>query len=1418
MSSRRRHFHSFDAVGGEGTHRSSIPFKRHSTRLPRIPQHGMVAHHEPTAECYLCSECRHAHALEAVETQLSPFYHTHPSCHHHHPHHYVLSGPSRPEETPLDHERHIHHHRYSKKLVLVKNSDPSFRKTIILHRRGLRSLGLFLEEVSELMQYHIRKLYTVGGHKIDSVQSLLQCPGVLVCVGREPSHPSIVENFRKTSDDKLPKLSVRSRSGGLPAKKSVIHPNLESGNKVIRQSVSSDKSGPDGTDSPDNVNSCPPTGDGVREDDIEKRVRVNKDGSLSMEMKVRFRLQNDETLHWSTEVKKTTGRTCEYHQGNNNPYFPTYLESENISAVQSDEHFMSQHYQRHQEESHCPHCCGHCQDYEIWKNASAEESIQKPPGNETELRTQSTMSGKSNTSGKSTKSSASEDPHTGNAEERSERTLSEMSVRSVKSNESAISRKLNDETEETREATSAMSATSTSSARSKGSKRPDPPDATECVGSSDDINTEEQSGERPQSILSVKSAKSVKSSISAKSCRSKHGEQGEEKGPSSLSVKSVQSNVSAKSKGSNTSAKSNMSAPTDIEAEEKAAVNDQYEERPPSNTSTTSAKSLKSNASAVTPESCSDASEETNIECETEGESVSSLSVTSDISATSFKSKEEGTEMLQEANDEEETEQRPPSCLSAKSLQSHVSEISAERVPSALSAKSAKSRASNTSNKPKTYEVCACQANERNGEEETQERAQSEVSNRSGKSTNSAKSPKSKDHEEENISVHTENEERAPSNLSVRSGKSGNQSKRNVPNRINGDLNTKESGGSVTDKKTDKSSKYLHKSTEAHDFDLVPSSLPNASPTEVVNEWLKTLPAEGELDDVEEFNENHDGPKTVPATEEINRVDTVNNPTENSKGPVEGEAKKCVPNNDCETSKETTKEDNASTDADNASKVFNSSIQVMKVLLNPKLDRCNSLPEISPAYGRKLSSSARGFLDCLVKLQLIDRDPKNANEKNERYQELMGILQSLWLCDPPENEHALRKDDHHFADDDFNHTSSSGVDVNSGSTGSGNSSDGIKRGNDVNGDVSQTHATVDVFMKVQQVCEVETDADVQSTSVRKAEGMCEDKQKEVYPASTDSPREQSETPHSSNKSSRNFSEGQKLPEAETDSSENSNSESPLLIEREELAKMISQDDPAWVLTLLNKIEKQFMTHYIKAMNEFKARWNLGDNEQLDSMINELRAEVHKRIQVSIDRELWKIQTQKGQPRPPRETKSSVSTTQAEERRRKLKVNLKPSTDSHAEKSDDSATGTSYSDQRSENDDECCQCETCIKKKKTCRAPLQGDSMTTVPAATAIKCVSHPGNIHETQAAETLVEKVIVKALREVGEVHPGTEDISTFLMKADGSDATADEPLNGPTEEAESEDTEDSSEEKSKEDVAEGTMVQDEDTHVAGAT
>lgn len=165
MSS-NHNFQCFDAVEGEGSHKSSL-HKHHSSCLPRIPHHGMLAHHEPLEECYLCSEYRYAQALEALETQVLPLYHTSTPYQHHHPHQYVVRGPTRPEEAHSGHD-HIHHHRYNKRVMLVKNSDPSLRKTIILHRRSLRSFDLFLEELSELMQYHIRKLYTLEGCKVSS--------------------------------------------------------------------------------------------------------------------------------------------------------------------------------------------------------------------------------------------------------------------------------------------------------------------------------------------------------------------------------------------------------------------------------------------------------------------------------------------------------------------------------------------------------------------------------------------------------------------------------------------------------------------------------------------------------------------------------------------------------------------------------------------------------------------------------------------------------------------------------------------------------------------------------------------------------------------------------------------------------------------------------------------------------------------------------------------------------------------------------------------------------------------------------------------------------------------------------------------------------------------------------------------------
>lgn len=49
--------------------------------------------------------------------------------------------------------------------------------------------------------------------QIDSMQALLHCPSVLVCAGREPFKPIMMENLRKHSVEKLPGLTPRSVGG-----------------------------------------------------------------------------------------------------------------------------------------------------------------------------------------------------------------------------------------------------------------------------------------------------------------------------------------------------------------------------------------------------------------------------------------------------------------------------------------------------------------------------------------------------------------------------------------------------------------------------------------------------------------------------------------------------------------------------------------------------------------------------------------------------------------------------------------------------------------------------------------------------------------------------------------------------------------------------------------------------------------------------------------------------------------------------------------------------------------------------------------------------------------------------------------------------------------------------------------------------
>lgn len=154
---------------------------------------------------------------------------------------------------------------------------------------------------------------------------------------------------------------------GLETKKSIIHPRSDSSNRSTRFSLSSDKSYSNG------VSADPQARPAVMNEDIEKRVLVNKDGSLSVEMRVRFRLQSDETLQWSTQIQKRPSLTndcCPMTQAA--PHYLQQAQSETCSDPDSasyDPEAADYSTQQLPGGNHCP-CCYQRQEqqYDLWEN------------------------------------------------------------------------------------------------------------------------------------------------------------------------------------------------------------------------------------------------------------------------------------------------------------------------------------------------------------------------------------------------------------------------------------------------------------------------------------------------------------------------------------------------------------------------------------------------------------------------------------------------------------------------------------------------------------------------------------------------------------------------------------------------------------------------------------------------------------------------------------------------------------------------------------------------------------------------------------------------------------------------------------------------------------------------------------------
>ncbi|OCT79105.1 retinitis pigmentosa 1-like 1 protein [Xenopus laevis] len=1584
MAINHRRFKNFSALMDDLSHRVPLPFGVRTITTPRGTHSVNKLEQLVDGGSYICSDKKYVQPIAPSKPGRKM----------------VVQRPVPPasarKQSRQDEDEYTATHlqqvpRLRKKITLVKNGDPTVRRSIILNRTNGRNLKTFLEDASDLLQYTVRRMYTVDGRRIESIQAMSQVPSILICVGREPFKPIHLENASKSVAEKLPGLrshqavtsesmdNRRNVNFGLKAKKSVIHPRTASSGKS-RLSLSSEKSYPNGVNmSPLNSGygsfskACPHTksedsSQSLVNEDIEKRVHVNKDGSLSVEMKVRFRLLNEETLQWSTQIKKSSNvgkAKCEQlclcdedetlAKKDMNPEL--FSETDESFYPCDGESYSSKRNDEELEDICCAHCGLQCREYDIWKNPM-HVNQQQDCTNRGNWQTRSSVS-----------SSSSHNMRVISKQKTSidslQRTSSEEYTKHIVHRSSHYSE--TKEHEETRVTYSAVSQCTNCSGQS-------------TAASNREINTEnghkstgtrqrkaQSSSKTDTSLLNETVLEDFKGSINMKS-QSASIEEWSELSPSpsfsheinkdnqresALSQSPVRSSRSSHRKvkkrvsaeticgQSNLSLRMverqespSMSAPTNLlsisnvsceeiclsssttqllecnrtsndetdSVQEKVSV--QHSARMSlSDCEKCSTKSLchsiankkkkSSNASNEidTPSSpCSSINpkENDNIpvhaknipdQCEMASELQDSFSsIRSEVhevklqAQTSFQTVSSSTESMSCHGQEGGPVTKSPVCIDNQSLckpeddnmsgpaedrnaslinksrSSSISQSASSRhncvsYPKSGKPSSASSRVSSSCEKLSKRAESINNSSTNDGESQVSQQNTKQyiesgnVSNKGSdcehNSVFSPTPPKGKpSHRQRRSSAFKYScssecsdpakimngknpvcsRSTSPASQGILAGKVSRERKSSMKSN-----SAEEISSHKKRKDSSSSSKRIFKKESLDSgkisSELHPSALPNVTSEEVVHEWLRKIPSrtidvdyeveecstkgetQTEEPETDKSEEDRGAEKNVvkemqescqvqeETTDEANCTNDINNiPDTNTRNEDRKEdilLANTIEANDDKSAKTTV----PPCDEKTFPSTIHNSVQIMKALLRPlkesKFDRSNSLPEVSPSMGRRLSNSAKVLISCLVSLQLLNEGTTDCIEEsdisnNTKYTELLNILQDLWTKAPENKCLKNTKSGKNFSrEDEETPVSSSGVDVNSGSDGSGDGSitgggDSIgvvekadksklsKTSSDLDSKTNDSHLT-EITQATSGNLEVENgqcteedspacldEASTHLVDENMNEKMIEDNKSNMTESESTNDdhnknnvneeiTENIEHMAQSNDTMNILSQTEHSPESNESNTEESNGisshsdvQSTIISSSDsngkkdlKAKKQLNETDPIWALKLLRKIETEFMAHYVDAMNEFKVRWNLENDENLDDMIAELKSDVGQRIQKSIANELNKIKSRTGQkmPRPPDDRSRRRSSLQAEERRKILQTMHKRSAMqlANGDKNKDFGTNDTSSETDEEeltfsaslgndvnglpDDDEFCPCETCIKKKK-----------------------------------------------------------------------------------------------------------------------
>ncbi|XP_068604362.1 microtubule-associated protein futsch-like [Brachionichthys hirsutus] len=330
-----RTFKTFDALLDSLSKKVPLPFGVRNITTPR-GVHAIHALNElEDGKSYICSDTRKVKPINLAHARkkLPPWYHARP----------VSARRWTVQEAKFFPGQNLHKKEWAvvrvpKRLQVFCNGNPNVKYSVMTRKRTTPTFESVLGYISELIQVHVVKLHTTDGKRVDGLPGLILCSGIVVAAGREPFRPanynvekSPVPATLPTNQSSLRRRKAFNRKKKPPSYTSQSRRFSASSERYIVNRIhdSIAESSCDLPSIPTNsvelesgrvLQSVVETGDDAclsdgaggqggllpSEDDIEKSFRVNQDGSMTVEMRVRLTIKEEETVQWTTTLSRSS--------------------------------------------------------------------------------------------------------------------------------------------------------------------------------------------------------------------------------------------------------------------------------------------------------------------------------------------------------------------------------------------------------------------------------------------------------------------------------------------------------------------------------------------------------------------------------------------------------------------------------------------------------------------------------------------------------------------------------------------------------------------------------------------------------------------------------------------------------------------------------------------------------------------------------------------------------------------------------------------------------------------------------------------------------------------------------------------------------------------------------------------------------